>query len=55
MILRSTIVRELDKVGQGVLFKYQRELVIFTCPIHHLGSNVEEYLEPNLVLSLVIA
>lgn len=48
LILCPAIVRELDKVCQGVLVKDERELLVIARPVRDRRCDVEEDLESNL-------
>lgn len=49
LILSAAVVGQLDKVGEGVLLEYQRELLAVARPIRDGGRYVEEDLEADLV------
>lgn len=55
LVLRAPIVGQLDKVGEGVLLKDQRELLAIARPICYGGCDVEEDLEADLEAILLLA
>lgn len=50
LVLRPGVVRQLDKVGQRVLIKHQRELLAVARPVGNGGCDIEEDLEADLLV-----
>jgi hypothetical protein len=48
LVLRAAVVRQLDKVGQGVLVEDQGELLVVAGPVGDCGCDVQEDLETDL-------
>lgn len=47
-VLRPSIIWQLDKVCQRVLFKDERKLLVITCPVGDSGRDVQEDLKTYL-------
>lgn len=55
LVLRAAVVGQLDKVGEGVLLKDQRELLAVARPVCYGGCDVEEDLEADLEATSLLA
>ena len=48
LVLRAPVVRQLDKVREGVLVEDEGELLVVVGPVGDLGRDVQEDLEADL-------
>lgn len=48
LILRPSIIRQLHEIGQRVLIKHQRELLVIAGPVRNRRCDVQEHFEADL-------